>query len=52
MKNAVEICKGFLENQYRKRLKIDFDRFDSENKAPNKAPVWQWVDAHLKSVSQ
>ena len=47
MKNAVEICKGFLENQYRKRLKIDFDRFDSENKAPNKAPVWQWVDAHL-----
>lgn len=47
MKNAVEICKDFLENQYRKRLKIDFDRFDSENKAPNKAPVWQWVDANL-----
>ena len=47
MKNAVEICKGFLEDQYRKRLKIDFDSFDSENKAPNRAPVWQWVDAHL-----
>jgi hypothetical protein len=47
MKNAVEICKDFLENQYRKRLKIDFDRFDLENKASNKVPVWQWIDAHL-----
>lgn len=47
MKNAAKICKDFLENQYRKRLKIDFDRFDFENKASNKVPVWQWVDVHL-----
>jgi hypothetical protein len=47
MKNAAKICKDFLENQYRKKLKIDFDRFDFENKASNKVPGWQWVDAHL-----
>ena len=47
MKHCIEICKDFLESQYKQILKYSLDGFDSQNRILDKVPVWQWVDAHL-----